>query len=72
MPVNRIRGGVLIQLVAHIDQRLNRGYVYEIGGSTVKDDGFEGGFGFDVIQQILCVPGAWIVPGTILRTHEFD
>ena len=65
MPVYRVRGGVAVQLVANVDQMLDRCDVHIVDGGKVENDGFEGGFfGFDSGDS--AATWARVIPRTIL------
>ena len=65
MPVYFVGGGVAVELVAHVDEVLHRGYIDVVYRGEVEDDGFEGGeVGFGGYG--LAAAGAGVIPGTIL------
>jgi len=65
VPFDLVRGGVAVELVADIDEVLDRGDVDVVDGGEVEDDGFEG-------REAGCVgrgaaaAGARVVPGSVL------
>ena len=66
MPVYRVRGSVAVQLVADVDEVLDRCDVHVVDGGEVKDDGFErGSVGFD--GENFTAAWARVIPGTILN-----
>lgn len=65
VPVHGVRGGVAVELVADVDEVLDRRDVDVVDGGEVKDDGFEGGFvGLD--GDGLAAARARVVPGAVL------
>ena len=65
VPVYFVRGGVAVELVADIDEVLDRGYVDIVDGRKVEYDGFEGGF-VSINWCGLAAAWAWVIPRTIL------
>lgn len=65
VPLDLVRGGVTVELVADVDEVLDRGDVDVVDGGEVEDDGFEG-------REAGCVgrgparAGARVVPGSVL------
>lgn len=71
VPVDRVRGGVAVELVADVDEVLHRGDVDVVDGGEVEDDGFEGGFvGFD--GGGFAAAWAGVVPGPVLGCGLVD
>lgn len=66
VPVHPFRGGVAVQLVAHVDQVLDRRDVDVVDGGEVEDDGFEGG-AVRVLDQGLATAGAGVIPRAVLE-----
>ena len=67
MPVDGVRSGVAVKLVADVDEVLHRGDVDVVDGGEVEDDGFEcGSVGFD--GDGLAAARARVVPGAVLSS----
>ena len=67
MPVDGVRSGVAVKLVADVDEVLHRGDVDVVDGGKVEDDGFEcGSVGFD--GDGLAAARARVVPGAVLSS----
>ena len=68
VPVDRVRGGVAVELVADVDEVLHGCDVDVVDGGEVEDDGFEGGIvGFD--GDGFAATRAGVVPGAVLLSH---
>ena len=65
MPVYCVRGGVAVQLVANINQVLDRCDVHIVDGGEVQDDGLEGGF-FVFDGEDFAAAWARVIPRAIL------
>ena len=68
VPVHFFRGGVAVQLVAHVDQVLDGSDVNIVDGGEVEDDGFESG-AVRLLDQWFTAAGAWVVPGAVLESE---
>ena len=68
VPVHLLRGGVAVQLVAHVDQVLDGSDVDVVDGREVEDDGFEGG-AVRLLDQWVTTAWAWVVPGAVLESE---
>ena len=67
VPVDFVGGGVAVELVADVDEVLDRGDVDVVDGGEVEDDGFEGWEAdFVVGDGDGAAAGAGVVPGAIL------
>ena len=65
VPVDFVRGGVAVELVADVNEDLHAGDIDVVDGGEVEDHGFEGGFvGFD--EGFAAAPGAGVVPRAVL------
>lgn len=65
MPVYGVRSGIAVELVADVDELLDRCDVDVVNGREVEDDGFEGRFvRFD--RDGFAAARARVVPGAIL------
>lgn len=49
VPINGLRGSVLVELVANINELLNTGDVDVVDGAEVQDDGFQGWLARDIV-----------------------
>lgn len=70
MPFNQFRGGVAVELIAHVDQALDGGHVDVVHGAKVEDHGAEDGA---VVVQAddLAAARPGVIPGAVLSGCEF-
>ena len=68
VPVHLFRGGVAVELVAHVDQVLDGSDVDIVDGGEVEDDGFEGG-AVRLLDQWFTTAWAWVIPGAVLESE---
>lgn len=67
MPLDAVRVGVPIKLVAEVNEGLCGGDVEEVDGREVEDDGAEGRAGGDfLVVDDLAPARAGVVPGPVL------
>ena len=67
VPLDAVRVGVPVELVAEVDEGLRGGDVEEVDGREVEDDGAEGGAGGDFLAvDDLAAARAGVVPGAVL------
>lgn len=68
VPVHFFRGGVAVELVAHVDEVLDGSDVDIVDGREVEDDGFEGG-AVRLLDQWFTTARAWVIPGAVLESE---
>jgi hypothetical protein len=65
VPVNNLGGGKLVQLVADINQSLNRGNINVVDAGEIQNDSLENGA--LIVLDNLNVTGLSVVPGTVTK-----
>ncbi len=67
VPLDCVRGGVAVELVADVDEVLDRGDVDVVDGGEVEDNCFEGGE-VAAVGFFVTAAGARVVPGAVAET----
>lgn len=49
VPINCLRGSILVELVANVNELLNTGDVDVVDGAEIQDDGFQGWLARDIV-----------------------
>lgn len=71
VPIDLVRGGVFVKLIADVDQMLHRCNIHVVDRREVKDNGLERWL-VRMCDQRLPAAWSWVIPGAILQTsHQY-